>query len=110
MAYNKVDERIVSELRQIVGADDVLVDGETMEPYTHDETVGLSAQPEVVVRARSAEAVSAVMRLAQRERVPVTPRGAGVRRDRALAGQDEPHPRARQGEPDAHRRAGSTDG
>ncbi len=77
MIYNKVDERIVSELRQIVGTEDVLIDGEALEPYTHDETVGLSAQPEVVVRARSTEAVSAVMRLAQRERVPVTPRGAG---------------------------------
>ena len=75
--YNKVNGGILSELRQIVGAEDVLVDGEALEPYAHDETVGLRAEPEVVVRARSTEAVSAVMRLAQRERVPVTPRGAG---------------------------------
>ncbi len=77
MAYNKVDERILSDLRQIFGAEDVLVDGEVLEAFTHDETVGLRAEPEVVVRARTTEAVSALMRLAQREHVPVTPRGGG---------------------------------
>ncbi len=48
-----------------------------MEPYTHDEVVGLRADPEVVVRVASAVQVSEVLKLAQRARVPVTPRGAG---------------------------------
>jgi glycolate oxidase len=48
-----------------------------MEPYTHDEVVGLRADPEVVVRVTNAEQVSEITRLAQRERTPVTPRGAG---------------------------------
>jgi glycolate oxidase len=76
--YNKVDGTIVGTLRQIVGQDDVLWDdAEALEPYSHDEVVGLRADPEVVVRVRSAEQVAEIMRLAQRERVPVTPRGAG---------------------------------
>jgi glycolate oxidase len=75
--YNKVGGHIVEALRQIVGADNVLFDAEGMEPYTHDEVVGLRADPEVVVRIRSAEQVAEVFKLAQRERVPVTPRGAG---------------------------------
>jgi glycolate oxidase len=75
--YNEVDGDIVEALRQIVGADNVLFDAEGMEPYTHDEVVGLRADPEVVVRARSAEQVAEVFKLAQREWVPVTPRGAG---------------------------------
>ncbi len=75
--YNKVDGRIVEALRAIAGAEDVLVDAEALELYAHDETVGLRAEPEVVVRATSAEQVAAIMRLAQRERIPVTPRGAG---------------------------------
>jgi glycolate oxidase len=76
--YNKVNFTIVSALRQIVGEDDVLWDdAEALEPYSHDEVVGLRADPEVVVRVRSAEQVAEIMRLAQRERVPVTPRGAG---------------------------------
>ncbi len=55
----------------------VFVDEERLEPYTHDETVGLRADPEVVVRATSTQQVADVFKLANRERVPVTPRGAG---------------------------------
>jgi glycolate oxidase len=76
--YKKVDSEIVERLRQIVGADDVLTDAHDMEPYSHDEVVGLRADPEVVVRATSAEQVSQIFQLAQRERIPVTPRGAGM--------------------------------
>jgi glycolate oxidase len=75
--YGKVDERIISALRAIVGDQRVLVDDEAVEPYTHDEVVGLRANPEVVVRAGSAGQVSDIFRLAQKERLPVTPRGAG---------------------------------
>jgi glycolate oxidase len=48
-----------------------------MEPYAHDETVGLRANPEVVVRATNAQQIAEIFKLAQRERIPVTPRGAG---------------------------------
>jgi len=75
--YKRVDADIVEALRRIVGESNVLVGDEAMEPYTHDETVGLRADPEVVVRVTSAEQVAEIFRLAQRERVPVTPRGAG---------------------------------
>ena len=75
--YNPVTPAIVDALAGIVGHDAVLTTPEALEPYSHDETVGLRAEPEVVVRVTSAEQVVAVLRLAQRERVPVTPRGAG---------------------------------
>jgi len=75
--YNKVDARIVEDLRRIVGEGNVLAGADQMEPYTHDEVVGLRADPEVVVRVTSAEQIADIFRLAQRERVPVTPRGAG---------------------------------
>ena len=76
--YRKVDARIVAALNQIVGEGNVLIGSEKMEPYTHDEVVGLHADPEVVVKAASAEQVSEILKLAQRERVPVTPRGLGT--------------------------------
>jgi hypothetical protein len=65
--YKKVDSEIVERLRQIVGADDVLVEADDMEPYSHDEVVGLRADPEVVG-------------------------GARLRRDHPLPGKDESHP------------------
>lgn len=75
--YRKVDATIVEALRQIVGESNVLVRAEDMEPYTHDQVVGLRADPEVVVKVTSAQQIAEIFRLAQRERVPVTPRGAG---------------------------------
>jgi glycolate oxidase len=75
--YNKVDASIIEALRRIVGEQDVLIGAEEMEPYSHDEVVGLRADPEVVVRVTSAQQVAEIFKLAQRERVPVTPRGAG---------------------------------
>ncbi|MDH4208837.1 MAG: FAD-binding oxidoreductase, partial [Anaerolineae bacterium] len=76
--YKKVNSEIVERLRQIVGADHVLAEADDMEPYSHDEVVGLRADPEVVVRATSTEQVSQIFKLAQQERIPVTPRGAGM--------------------------------
>jgi glycolate oxidase len=75
--YNKIDGDTIAALRQIVGERDVLVGAEDMEPYTHDEVVGLRADPEVVVRVASVEQVVEIFKLAQRERISVTPRGAG---------------------------------
>jgi len=50
-----------------------------MEPYSHDETAGESYRhmPEVVVKPRTAEEIAGVVKLANRCRIPVTPRGAG---------------------------------
>jgi glycolate oxidase len=56
--YSKVTPDIVEALRQIVGEGNVLVSAEEMEPYTHDEVMGLRADPEVVVKATSAEQIS----------------------------------------------------
>jgi glycolate oxidase len=75
--YNRVNADILAALRQIVGEGRVLVGAEALEPYAHDETVGLQAAPEVVVRVTSAQQVAEVFKLAQREHIPVTPRGAG---------------------------------
>ncbi|MCL7455462.1 MAG: FAD-binding protein [Anaerolineae bacterium] len=75
--YRPVTTQIVEALCQIVGQGDVLVDREALEAYSHDETVGLRAEPEVVVRVTSAAQVSQVFKLAQAQRIPVTPRGAG---------------------------------
>jgi glycolate oxidase len=75
--YNPLDEKIIEALAQIVGTVNVLVNHEALEKYSHDETAGLSAKPEAVVYASSAEQVAEIFRLAQKERLPITPRGAG---------------------------------
>jgi len=75
--YKKADEKAVEFLKEVFGADDVLLDPEMKEKYSHDEVPGLSAEPEVVVRATNAEQVSKLMKFANEQMIPVTPRGAG---------------------------------
>lgn len=77
--YGAVTAAVVAELGEIVGPRYVLDDAERLEPYAHDEVAGAEYAhlPEVVVKPDGAEQVSAILRLANRERIPVTPRGAG---------------------------------
>lgn len=65
-------------LRSLVGHDAVWTDEDHRTAYGHDETEDLSFPPAVVVRPGSVEQTAEVMRFAYRERLPVTPRGAGT--------------------------------
>jgi len=78
-AYNKLTGGIIEELRGIVGKGNVIVDGEKLDAYSHDETDSheYGHRPETVVLPASTEEVAAVVKLANRELIPVTPRGAG---------------------------------
>ncbi len=78
--YNPVTDRIAAELAGIVGNRYVVFgDAERLEPYSHDEVAetGYAHMPEALVRPGSAEEIAAVLKLANREKIPVTPRGAG---------------------------------
>lgn len=79
MEYNKVTKKIIDELIQIVGERFVITDEEDMEVYSHDEVaeVEYAHMPEVVVKPRTTEEISEIIKLANREKIPVTPRGAG---------------------------------
>jgi glycolate oxidase len=78
--YNPLTPEVVRQLAAIVGERYVLSgDAEKLEPYSHDEIPdrAYAHMPDCVVRPETTEQVAAVMKLASRERVPVTPRGAG---------------------------------
>lgn len=76
--YNKVSAADIAKLQEIVGQTDVLV-GEAISPdYAHDELGGISQMPEVLVRVRSTQEVSAIMKLAYERTIPVTVRGSGT--------------------------------
>ena len=80
MAYNKVDERIIAELKKIVGEKYVWTDPEKLEPYSHDAVTGDKhiGYPEAVVLPATTAEIAAVVKLANRALIPVTPRGAGT--------------------------------
>ncbi len=78
--YGKVTPEIVAELHGICGPEYVIYnDPEAMEGYSRDESPGkkYGVMPEAVVRPTDAAQIAAIMQLANRERIPVTPRGAG---------------------------------
>ncbi|MGI6096532.1 MAG: FAD-binding oxidoreductase [Dethiobacteria bacterium] len=54
-------------------------DYEKMENYAHDEVAGekYAHMPEVVVKPAAKEEIAAIVRLANKKLIPITPRGAG---------------------------------
>lgn len=76
--YNKVTKEDLAVLRNIVGENEVLF-GDAINPdYAHDELGGIEKMPEALVRVRTTEQVSAVMKLAYERNIPVTVRGSGT--------------------------------
>ncbi len=78
MNYKKISPSIIEKLQGIIGKQYVLFDAESLMNYGHDETEDLLFLPEVVVKPRTAKEISEILKLANAEFVPVTPRGAGT--------------------------------
>lgn len=69
---------VVEELRSIVGSAQVLTSTEDLIPYSFDGTAALRQMPGCVVFVRSTADVVAVVRLANRLRLPLVTRGSGT--------------------------------
>lgn len=68
----------VSQLRQIVGQENLLTSKEDLIPYSFDGTAALREMPECVVMANSTEKISKILTFANANKVPVVPRGSGT--------------------------------
>lgn len=78
MQFNSLDNALFSEISDIVGSGNIYKSSEELEPYSHDETEDLIYFPELVVKPSNAEQISQLMKLCNKHRIPVTPRGAGT--------------------------------
>lgn len=67
----------IESFKKIAGSH-VFTDAESLNHYAHDETENLHFLPGVVIKPRTAEEISAIMKLCNEHRIPVTPRGAGT--------------------------------
>lgn len=83
----QITTEILAQIKSIIGAEYVFTDEESFEKYGSDETEKLHYSPAVVVKPRKAEEISALMQLANKHLIPVTPRGAGT----GLTGGALPH-------------------
>jgi glycolate oxidase len=76
--YNKVTSITLTELENIVGAENTLTNKEQLEKYGQDETEDLLYLAEVIVKPQTVEQVSAIARLCHQNKLPLTTRGAGT--------------------------------
>ncbi|MEW5772749.1 MAG: FAD-linked oxidase C-terminal domain-containing protein [Thermodesulfobacteriota bacterium] len=75
--FATLDSGLLEEIRAAVGREAVLTADADLDAASADATTE-RRRPEAVVRAASAEQVSALLRLANARRFPVTPRGTGT--------------------------------
>lgn len=76
--YASITSEILQSLNEICGAEYVFTDAEQLQNYSHDETEDLKFLPAVVVKPTSVNQIVEIMRIANAEQIPVTPRGAGT--------------------------------
>lgn len=76
MEYQKIDGQFLESLKAILGEERVFLDEETRVAYGRDETEDLCFPPDVLVKPKTTEEVSKIMKLCSKHKVPVTPIGA----------------------------------
>ena len=78
--YKKIDHNIIKELEKIVGPKNILTDPEKIIDYSHDEfsLPEIAQAPEIVIKPETTQDIAQVCNLANREKIPLTPRGGAT--------------------------------
>src|SRR3990172_11993587 len=71
-----ITPKILKEIESIVGKDDLLTEKEDRICYSYDAT-NLKFLPEAIIFPQNTEEISRILKIANREKIPVFPRGAG---------------------------------
>lgn len=80
LMFNEIRPETIIELKEIVGEKNLVCEKEKMEDYSHDEysPEWIRKYPEAVAKPENADEISAILKLANREGFPVTPRGGAT--------------------------------
>jgi glycolate oxidase len=76
MDYKQLNIGDISFFKEIIGANYVLSDNQSILNYSHDETEDLSYPPEVVLKPVNSEEISKILKYCNSKNIPVTPCGA----------------------------------
>lgn len=72
-----IDKKIINEIKKNLGQERVFTEKEYLLTYSYDATA-LEFLPELVVFPENEEDIQKVLKIANRNKIPITPRGAGV--------------------------------
>lgn len=76
--YTTLNDSLLEKFNILVDKEDFLMDSESLEKYGQDETEDLIFKPQLVLRPKTVEQISKIMKLANAHKIPVTVRGAGT--------------------------------
>src|SRR5438045_9271974 len=86
-AKTKLSHQHIEDFKNILGEKFVFADHESLHNYSHDETEDLHYLPDVVLKPKTPEEISAILKICNRDLLHVTPRDAGT----GLSGGALPH-------------------
>lgn len=75
MNNGQITAEIISQLTEIVGQNYIFTDEETRKNYGHDETEDYNFPPAVLIKPANTAEISAILKLANLNLIPVTPIG-----------------------------------
>jgi glycolate oxidase len=78
MTYTKITSEHFIFFNQILDAEYISINQDQLEKYGRDETEDLMFKPEVVLKPKTVEQISLIMKFANTHAIPVTVRGAGT--------------------------------
>jgi len=76
MDYKQLNIDDISFFKEIIGAEYVFTDNQSILNYSHDETEDLSYPPEVVLKPLTSEEIAKILKYCNSKNIPVTPCGA----------------------------------
>lgn len=78
MDYKRIDQTDIDFLNSIVPEERILGRPDIKDDYAHDEMGGISKYPEILIKVKSAQEISAIMKYAAGKHIPVVVRGSGT--------------------------------
>lgn len=78
VAKSTLRDEIVTLFEACVGKENIILEEEARLEYGHDKTEDYLFLPDVVVKPRTPEEVSAILKICNQYKLPTTPRGAGT--------------------------------
>ena len=73
-----IREEIIRQFEVIVGKENLILEEEGRNEYSHDKTEDYSFMPDVVLKPRTPQEISAILKICNTHKLPATPRGAGT--------------------------------